>query len=139
MKALSGREASIAACLCDTVVAPAGGLPPVAQTDAIAALDTTLSSGPAITRIGLRALLLGLELMPVALGERARMRQLTATRRTAVLDRLGRGPLAGVMQALDAVLAFSYFGDAEVLRRLGYDAEANVARGRALRDAEGRW
>ncbi len=139
MKALSGREASIAACLCDTVVAPADGLPPVAQTDAIAALDTTLSSGPAVTRLGLRALLLSLELVPLALGEGARMRRLTTVRRTAVLDRLRRGPLAGAMEALDAVLAFSYFGDAEVMHRLGYDAEANVARGRALRDAEGRW
>lgn len=139
MIALSGREASIAACLCDTVVAPDDVLPPVARTDAITALDATLASGPAVTRLGLRALLLGLELAPVALGEHARMRRLSPARRTAVLDRLRRGPLGGAMEALDALLAFSYFGDAEVMRRLGYDAEANAARGRALRDAEGRW
>lgn len=142
MIALSGREASIAACLCDAVVGAGGAddvLLPVARTDAISALDTTLASGPALTRVGLRALLLGLELAPLALGERARMRRLPPARRTTVLERLRRGPLGGVVEALEALLAFSYFGDAEVMQRLGYDAERNAARGRALRDAEGRW
>jgi hypothetical protein len=139
MRVLNGREASIAACVCDAIVAPGDVLPPVAQTDAIAALDETLAAGPAAGRIGLRALLLGVELAPYALGERARLRRLPAGRRAAVIARLRRGPLAGVMEALTAVLAFSYFGDAAVSRRLGYDAAANAARGRALRDAEGRW
>lgn len=139
MTALRPREASIAACLCDTVVAPAEPLPPVARTDAIAAFDATLARGPAATRYGLRAMLLGLELLPVALGENGRMRRLPAARRAQVLARLRRGPLAGAIEALDALLAFSYFGDAEVMRHLGYDAAANAARGRALRDAEGRW
>lgn len=139
MRALTAREASIAACVCDTVVAPGGALPPVARTDAIAALDATLASGPASGRVGLRALLLGVEVVPYALGERARLRRLPPVRRAAVLARLRRGPLAGAMEALTAVLAFSYFGDPAVSRRLGYDAAANAARGRALRDAEGRW
>ncbi len=139
MHALSPREASIAACVCDAVVAPAGGLPPVAETDAIASLDATIAAGPAAGRLGLRALLLGLEILPVALGEHARLRRLPQARRLVVLDRLRRGPLAGAVEALSALLAFSYFGDATVSRRLGYDAQANAARGRALREAEGRW
>lgn len=139
MRALSPREASIAACLCETVVAPEAPLPPVARTDAIAALDASLAAGPAVNRLGLRALLLGLELAPRLLGEGARLRRIAPARRAAVLERLRHGPLAGAVEALDALLAFSYFGDDGVMRRLGYDADANVARGRALRDAEGRW
>ncbi|MBJ7330615.1 MAG: hypothetical protein JHC95_12015 [Solirubrobacteraceae bacterium] len=139
MNALSGREASIAACLCDTVVSPAGGLPPVSRTDAITALDHTLASGPAITRFGLRGLILMLEVVPLVLGEGHRLRRLSGARRAAVLDRLSHGPLAAAVEAVTAVMAFSYFGDAAVMRSLGYDAEANVARGRALRDGEGRW
>lgn len=139
MRALTPRTASIAASVCDAVVAPAGALPPVARTDAIASLDTTLAAGTAPTRIGLRALLLGLELAPLALGERARLRRLSRDRRTAVITRLRRGPLAGALEGLTAVLAFSYFGDPGVSRGLGYDAAANAARGRALREAEGRW
>lgn len=139
MRALTPREASIAACVCDAVVAPGGALPPVARTDAIAALDATLASGPVSGRLGLRALLLGIEVAPYALGEGTRLRRLAPARRAAVLARLHDGPLAGAVDALTAVLAFSYFGDPAVSRQLGYDAAQNAARGRALRDAEGRW
>lgn len=139
MRALTPREASIAACVCDSVVAPGGVLPPVARTDAIAALDATLAAGPAAGRAGLRALLLGMELVPYALGERARLRRLAPDRRAAVLARLRRGPFAAVIDVLTAVLAFAYFGDPAVSRALGYDAAQNAARGRALRAAEGRW
>jgi hypothetical protein len=139
MRALTPREASIAACVCDAVVAPGGVLPPVGRTDAISALDATLAAGPAAGRLGLRALLLGVELAPYALGEQARLRRLAPDRRAAVLARLRRGPLAGAIDTLAAVLAFSYFGDPAVSRALGYDAAQNAARGRALRDAEGRW
>lgn len=139
MRVLTPRTASIAASVCDAVVAPADGLPAVAQTDTIASFDATLAAGTGPARVGLKALLLGLELVPFALGERARLRRLTRERRTAVIARLGRGPLAGALEGLTAVLAFSYFGDPGVSRGLGYDAAANAARGRALREAEGRW
>ena len=36
------------------------------------------------------------------------------------------------------IACLRYSGDAGVMLRLGYDAEANLRRGRALREAEGR-
>jgi hypothetical protein len=33
----------------------------------------------------------------------------------------------------------AYYGDLNVMRQLGYDAEANVARARAVRAKEARW
>ena len=42
LRALSGREASIFACVTDTVVAPADGLPPVRDTDAVRFFDERL-------------------------------------------------------------------------------------------------
>ena len=32
----------------------------------------------------------------------------------------------------------AYYGDDQVMLRIGYDAEANVARGRELRERDGR-
>jgi len=46
VRVLSGREASIFACLCDTVVAPEPPLPPVAETDAVDAFDRYLVGTP---------------------------------------------------------------------------------------------
>ena len=54
---LSPREASIFACVCDTVVAPEPLLPPVRETDAVQFLDRWLAAAPRLNRIGLRALL----------------------------------------------------------------------------------
>ena len=53
---LSRREASIFACVCDTVVAPEPLLPPVRETDAVQFLDRWLAAAPRLNRIGLRAL-----------------------------------------------------------------------------------
>ena len=58
---LSPREASIFACLADTVVAPEPVLPPVRETDAVAFFDRWMARAPRLNRIGLRALLYALE------------------------------------------------------------------------------
>ena len=56
LETLTPREASIFACLCDTIVAPGPALPPVQQTDAVEFLDRWLGLAPRLNRTGLRAL-----------------------------------------------------------------------------------
>ena len=141
MKVISPREASIFACLTDTVVAPAPALPPVAQTDAAAAFDRWLDHAPRINALGLRAALFALELAPLALGHKQRLRQLGETDRAHLLQRLevAKPPLVRQLtKALKSIAFFCYYGDDAILNRLGYDPDANVARGRALRIQEGR-
>ena len=58
---LSPREASIFACLADTVVAPEPVLPPVRETDAVAFFDRWMARAPRLNRVALRALLYALE------------------------------------------------------------------------------
>lgn len=48
------------------------------------------------------------------------------------------GLLVAADQALCAVAAMGHYDEPEVARELGWDAEAVVARGRALRRDEGR-
>jgi hypothetical protein len=140
VKVLAPREASIFACLTDAVVAPRAPLPPVAATDAALALDASLATGPRVNALALRAALLALELGPRALGFGARLRRLTPARRAAYLARLDRAaPTAGVMKALRGVAHLHYYGDLAVLRLLGYDPDAVVARAARLRAEEGRW
>jgi hypothetical protein len=138
--AMTPREASIFACFADTVVAPGGGLPAVRDTDAAFAFDDHLRAAPTVNRAGLRLVLLALELAPLALGFGARLRRLAPAQREAVLARLESSPVAAAaLQALRGLAQLSYYGDAAVLRQLGYDAEAVVARGRELRAREVRW
>lgn len=133
---LTRREANVFACLVQTVVTPGGALPALAHTDAVASFDDLLGRLPTLNRVGLRMLLYVLELGPLVLGAGARMRRLDATRRTRYVRRAERSPLGA---ALVAIAKLSYYGDAGVMRALGYDADAVVARGRALRAAEARW
>lgn len=97
------------------------GLPPVGETDAIAAFDAWLRAAPPANRAGLRLLL-------------------RLTTRGDVAERVerGRGAHAGATQLLARIAAHCYYGDEEVMRRLGYDARTVAARGLALRRAEGR-
>jgi hypothetical protein len=81
------------------------------------ALEDFLSAAPQPQRAGMRALL--------ALARRPR---------GVVL--LNRVPL--LAQAGRSLLALGRYDDPVVARSLGWDAEAVVARGRALRRAEGR-
>ncbi|HEX6388192.1 MAG TPA: hypothetical protein VFZ89_02055 [Solirubrobacteraceae bacterium] len=131
---LTPREASMFACLCDTVVAPAGELPGVAQTDAAFAFDQMLAASPPLNRLGLRALIVALELAPLTLGARRRLRRLDAQQRTDALARLARTNAgAGMLEIARGIAYFSYYGDDTVMRRLGYDADAVVARAREVR------
>jgi hypothetical protein len=136
---LHPREASMFACVADTVVAPAGALPPVHRTDAVAAFGAQLAASPRPNRALLRALLYAVEVAPVVLGYGARLRRLRPEARIAALERLEAGPAGLALRPLTALAKLTYYGDDGVARTLGYDADAVVARGRALREAEVRW
>jgi hypothetical protein len=111
---LSAREACVFACVADTLLAPAPPLPPVAQTDAVAAFDAWLARAPRLNRLGVRALLL-------TLGA-ARWARRRPADRLATFERLARrGPAGrGVVEALRAAAAVSYYGDPRVSALLGY-------------------
>jgi hypothetical protein len=138
---LSPREASIFACLVDTVAAPEPLLPPVAQTDAAFFFDRWMAASPRANAAGMRVVLHVIELMPLLMGFGARLRRLPVPERVRYLEAVEHNPNPRVRQLTKLVkgAAFlSYYGDGAVMRRLGYDADANVARGRALRVREGR-
>jgi hypothetical protein len=118
---LSPREASIFACVADTLLAPAPPLPPIDKTDAVRAFDAWLALAPPINRMGLRAVLLGLEIAPRLTRARTRWRRLSPPARLAVLDRLAQRPGGRTLvEALRASAAVSYYGDAQVSALLGY-------------------
>jgi hypothetical protein len=136
---MTAREANIFACLIDAVVAPGGALPPLARTDAMQFLDGYLGASPRLNRIGVRALLHALEVGPRVLGYGARLRGLPVERRLAFLDAVGRTPAGPALQGVEVMAKMAYYGDDGVMRSLGYDADAVVARAREVRVAEGRW
>jgi hypothetical protein len=141
LAAITPREASIFACLTDTVVAPEPVLPPVRHTDAASFFDAWLSRAPRRNRLALRVLLYAIELAPLAHGFGARMRRLDRAERARFLEAVEHSRLAELRQLAKLVkgMAFlSYYGDDGVMLRLGYDADANVRRGRQLRALEGR-
>jgi len=109
MRVLNRREAAAFTRLCDGLVRPGTALPAVADTDAVAFFDAWLAAAPRRNRLGLRALL-------------------------RLAGRAPR-PLRGV---LDSMALLSYYGDPRVMARLGYDADAVAARGRAIRLRDGR-
>ena len=141
LAALTPREASIFACVCDTVVAPEPVLPAVRDTDAVRFFDFWLAHSPRLNRAGLRSLLYLAEMGPRALGFRARLRSLPEEERARLLDAAehARSPhLRQLVHVIKEVALLSYYGDDGVMLRLGYDADANVARGRELRVLERR-
>ena len=141
LRALTPREASIFACVCDAVVAPEPKLPPVRETDAVAFFDSWMARSPAPNRIALRALLYVAELSPFATGARTRLRRLDRAGRAAWLravERAGNPQMRLAAKLMRSAAQLSYYGDDRVLGLCGYDAEANLRRGRALRVAEGR-
>ena len=140
LESLTPREASIFACVCDTVVAPRPPLPPVAETDAARFLDWWLARSPRINRSALRVLLYAAELAPLALGFGHRLRELPGPERGRALAALesARPALRQPVKLLRSVAYLAYYGDSRVIGLLGYDAGAKVARGRALRAREAR-
>jgi hypothetical protein len=104
------REAGRVRALVEQAVHPGADLPAVRDTDAVAAFDAWLRAAPAPHRLLLRGLL-------------------------CVPERAAGGPARELLLRL---AAHCYYGDAQVLRQLGYDADAIVARATAVRAAEGR-
>ena len=138
---LAPREASIFACLVDTVAAPEPLLPPVAQTDCAFAFDRWMAASPGLNSRGMRALLLALEVMPLAMGYGKRFRRLSSNDRARFVKAIERSRnqhLRQLTKVLKGAAFLSYYGDDAVMRQVGYDAGANVARGRTLRMREGR-
>jgi hypothetical protein len=141
VKALTGREASIFACFTDAVVAPEPLLPPVSQTDAVAFFDDWMARSPRINRAGMRTLLYLLELSPLATGFRHRLRKLDRDARARwlhAIEHARRPELRLVFKLVKGAAQLSYWGDDQLMLRVGYDADANVRRGRELRAREGR-
>jgi hypothetical protein len=130
---MTGRELSIFACLTETVVAPAAPLPPVRDTDAAEAFARSLQAAPRLNALALRAALLLFELAPLALGFGARLRRLAPDDRERALTRLERGPVAPLLKALRSLAHLHYYGDLGVMRLVGYDPEAVVARAAEVR------
>ena len=141
MKALTPREASIFACFTDAVVAPEPLLPPVRETDAIEFFDDWMARAPRFNRTGMRALLYAVELSPLAAGSGKRLRRLDRDARAHWLERIEKTPRAELrllFKLLKGAAQLSYWGDDRLMLHVGYDADANVRRGRALRVKEGR-
>lgn len=140
LRVLTPREASIFVCLADLLVAAKPPLPEVSRSRAAFIFDAWLAKSPAVNCVALRGLLHVAEFAPFALGEHARLRRLSRMRRRAVIDRLARGATAG-RGLLDVARLFAtigYYGDDEVSRQLGYDADAVVKRGLRLRAEQAR-
>jgi hypothetical protein len=140
LRTISGREASIFACFTDAVVAPEPALPPVRHTDAVAFFDRWMGRLPRANRFGMRALVIAAELAPLAT-HGGRLRRLERGRRVDWVESVEHsrnGHVRMLMKLMESAAQLSYYGDDGVLRRLGYDADANLARGRRLRAAEGR-
>jgi hypothetical protein len=141
LAALSPREASIFACVCDTVVAPEPALPAVRDTDAVESLDRWLARAPRLNRAGLRLLLYVAELAPRLVGLDTRLRGLSEADRAralAALEGVRSRQVRELVKVLRGVAFLCYYGDDGVMLRLGYDADSNIARGRRLRAVEGR-
>ena len=141
LKVLTPREASIFACVCDTVVGSEPLLPPVRDTDAVGFLDRWLAASPRLNRTGLRALIYAAELAPRALGQGRRLRELSEHERAAALERAGavrRPEVKALFKLVQSIACLAYYGDDRVMARLGYDADAVVLRGRELRAKEAR-
>jgi hypothetical protein len=142
LRALSPREASIFACFTDVVVAPAPVLPPVHDTDAVVFFDDWMARSPRLNRIAMRGLLYVIEMAPLAAtGFRRRLRRLEHAERArwiTLVERTPNAQLRLVWKLLKGAAQLAYYGDDRVLLMVGYDADANLRRGRDLRVREGR-
>lgn len=138
---LAPREASIFACFVDTVAAPEPLLPRVADTDCAFAFDRWMAASPSINARGMRALLLTIEMLPLAMGYGRRFRRLPVEGRARfikAIERSSNRQLRQLTKVLKGAAFLSYYGDDSVMRRVGYDADAIVERARRLRLRDGR-
>lgn len=140
-KVISPREASIFACIAETVLTPQPKLPPVIETNAIEFFDSYLAYSPKSNRAAYRVMVLASELAPRLTGYGARLRMLDSESRGRFFENWSSSSvpqLRAVFKLVKTLSAMSYYGDKKVLKICGYDSEANVARGRALRKKENR-
>lgn len=140
-EAITPREASIFACVAETLVQPRPPLPPIAATDTVASFDRWMALSPPRNRAGFRALLYVLEVGPRLTGRRRRLRRLDPSERRRYWHALGSAPLPSIRELaklVEAMVFASYYGDDAIMRTLGYDPEANLRRGRELRARDGR-
>jgi hypothetical protein len=94
-----------------------------------------------LNALGLRALLYVCELSPRAVGLPRRLRALAPAQRAAALERLERSrrpPVKALVKLIRGMAMLAYYGDDGVMRRIGYDPDAVLARARALRARDGR-
>src|SRR5215212_3388332 len=99
---MTSREAAIFTTFADTVVTPERSLPAIGQTDAARAFDDWLTRAPKVNALALRAALTALDVAPLALGFRKRLRKLGDHDRARYLARIEKSPSAPVRQATKA-------------------------------------
>jgi hypothetical protein len=141
LEAISGREASIYACLVDAYCDPGDRLPPVSETGAVAFLDQWVARSPRLNATALRSLLYACELAPLAAGYGHRFRRLDREHRLEFVQGMERSPLGALRAAaklMKVATSLGYYGDDEVLRRIGYEPDALLERSRSLRAEQGR-
>ena len=114
---MTARERSVFSRVTDTIVAPVAPLPPVRATDAAEAFERSLAAAPRLNALALRAAFL------VA----------GACLRRVPLATLERGALAPLLKAVRSLAQLHYYGDSGVMRALGYDSDAVVARAAEVR------
>jgi hypothetical protein len=140
-KALKPREAAVFASLTDAYCGSVPPFPPVADSDAIGFVGELVGASPRINRLGFRLILRLVDLAPLVRGYRRRLRKLRSPQRDEFLRGLDKSRwflLRVTGRLLKTITLMSYYGDVAVLRETGYDPDANLARGRALRAREGR-
>jgi len=118
----SKREARIFSCLADTLLAPRAPLPPVDDTDAVQAFGDWLARFPVAAQLGIRVLLLGLELGPRLRGRP--WHALEPAQRLATVERIeaSSGTGAALVAALRSATGAAYYGDRRVAQVVGYVA-----------------
>jgi hypothetical protein len=100
-----------------------------------------MAAGPALNARGMRGLLLALEVMPMAMGYGKRFRRLPRAERTRfvrAIEHSSNRHVKQLVKALKGAAFLAYYGDDAVMRQVGYDAQANLERARAVRLSEGR-
>jgi hypothetical protein len=114
---MTARELRIFARVTDAVVAPIPPLPPARATDAAVAFERSLAAAPKLNAYALRAAFLFSG----------------AWLRRAPLERLDHGALAPLLNAVRSLAQLHYYGDAGVMRVLGYDPDLVLARAAEVR------
>jgi hypothetical protein len=140
--ALKPREAAIFASLADAYCRPSRPLPEIDRSDAVAFVNELVSMSPRVNRLGFRLILRLVDLAPLVMRRyRRRLIKLARRQRDEFLHGLDKSRwflLRITSRLLKTITVMSYYGDPRVLRELGYDPDANLARARALRTREGR-